>query len=197
MKRAPLSLDEIETLGELLASIPDPFIPMEPDMLDGFLTAIALMRKPPATEAWFRYILDIEGRDVRLEKVHRGSLLRELIFRRGAELENAILTRKPIDPILFEDEENADFLAPLRAFSNGVLLACCQWPELTENSNDSVKAALVGLLRYTDLAKDDEATPALVDSMDEGIVFANLDEALADIEACVGEVAEVTRLSGK
>lgn len=195
MKKAPLHLDEIETLGELLASIPEPFIPMEPDMLDGFLTAIALMKKPPETSEWFRFILDIEGRAVPLEKIARANLLRELIFRRGAELENTILASKPIDPIIFDDEESEDFLAPLRPFSNGVLLACCQWPELTKNPNDSVKAALVGLLRYADLAKDDEATLALLDSIDEGIVFANLDEALADVEACVGEIADVTRLS--
>ena len=84
MKKAPLRLDEIETLGELLASIPEPFIPMEPDMLDGFLTAIALMKKPPETPEWFRFILDIEGREVSLEKIARGKLLREFIFRRGA-----------------------------------------------------------------------------------------------------------------
>ena len=44
MRTAPLSLDEIETLGELLASTPEPAVPMEPDMLDGYLTAIALMK---------------------------------------------------------------------------------------------------------------------------------------------------------
>ena len=48
MRTAPLSLDEIETLGELLASTPEPAVPMEPDMLDGYLTAIALMTKPPS-----------------------------------------------------------------------------------------------------------------------------------------------------
>lgn len=197
MKRASLSLNEIETLGELLASLPEPFIPMEPDMLDGFLTAIALMRKPPATMDWLRLILDIEGRRLTLENVPRGAFLRELIFRRGAELERSILAKKPIDPIIFDDEENEDFLAPLRPFSNGVLFACCQWPELTNNPDESVKAALVGLLRYADLANDDEATVAILDSIDDGIVFANLDEALADIEACVGEIAEVTRLTRK
>ncbi len=195
MKKAPLSLTEIETLGELLASVPEPYLPMEPDMLDGFLTAIALMKKPPASSDWFNLILDIEAHRIVLEKIPRGSLLRDLIFRRGAELEASILARKPIDPIIFDDEESDDFLAPLRPFSNGVLLACCQWPELTKNPNDSVKAALVGLLRYADLAKDDDATTELINSIDEGIVFASLDEALSDIQACVGEIAEVTRLS--
>ena len=46
MTRA-LTLEDIDRLGELLASIPEPFVPMEPDMLDGYLTAIALLRHPP------------------------------------------------------------------------------------------------------------------------------------------------------
>ena len=42
----PLTLEEIETLGELLARIPDNFSAMEPDTLDGFLTALTLMKHP-------------------------------------------------------------------------------------------------------------------------------------------------------
>ena len=38
-----LTLEQIDQLGELLAGIPEPFVPMEADMLDGYLTAIALL----------------------------------------------------------------------------------------------------------------------------------------------------------
>ena len=62
MRTAPLSLDEIETLGELLASTPEPAVPMEPDMLDGYLTAIALMKKPPRIDRWLAFVTDINGR---------------------------------------------------------------------------------------------------------------------------------------
>ena len=36
----PLTDDEFVEIGELLASIPEPFEPMEPDRMDGFLTAL-------------------------------------------------------------------------------------------------------------------------------------------------------------
>ena len=48
MSKVSLSLEEIEQLGELLARIPEAFTPMEPDKLDGFLTALTLMKNPPA-----------------------------------------------------------------------------------------------------------------------------------------------------
>ena len=57
----PLTLEEIETLGELLARIPDNFSAMEPDMLDGFLTALTLMKHPPEQADWLPYVFDSEG----------------------------------------------------------------------------------------------------------------------------------------
>ena len=49
----PLTLNDIERLGELLAAVPDPFVPMEADQLDGFLTALCLLKVPPAIDDWF------------------------------------------------------------------------------------------------------------------------------------------------
>ena len=57
-----------------------------------------------------------------------------------------------------------------------------------------MQAALVGILRYANIEKEDEVSHSLLASIDTEIPFADLDEALADIEACVGEIAEVTRL---
>ncbi len=190
MKKISLSLDEIETLGELLASIPEPALPMEPDMLDGFLTAIALMKKPPQTGTWIAFVADING----TSHTHLPDALRRLVLRRGAQLQEAILEEKPIDPILFTEEESNDLFADIRPFCNGFLLACCLWPELLENKTRAVQAALVGILRYADIEKEDETGHSLLASIDTEIPFANLDEALADIQACVGEIAEVTRL---
>ena len=104
MTRA-LTLEDIDRLGELLASIPEPFVPMEPDMLDGYLTAIALLRHPPRIEDWIGLVFDIEGRtraSLASEEMHHE--LRKLVLARGAEIEQLILTQKPIDPIIFEDE---------------------------------------------------------------------------------------------
>ncbi len=193
MKDRPLALDEIETLGELLASIPEPSIPMEPDGLDGFLTAISLMKHPPLAEKWLPLVLDVDGHAPAYSRIAHFSELKQLIFRRGRELEAAILLKKNIDPILFEENESEDPFFALRPFSDGFLLACCLWPELLEMRNTAVQAALVGILRYSHTDKEDDVSHALLASIDKEIPFTNLDEALADLQACIGEIAEVTR----
>jgi hypothetical protein len=198
MQQAPLSLAEIETLGELLASIPEPYIPMEPDMLDGYLTAITLMRNPPEAEAWFAPVLSLDGNPPRAKEFPTITKLRHLVFCRGAELEAAILAEKPIDPILFdEDATEEDPFSPLRPFANGFLQATLLWPELMKTENDAVRAALVGILRYADIDADDKESQSLLKGIEEDIAFATLDEALSDLQACVAEIAEVTRLSPK
>lgn len=196
MTRA-LTLEDIDRLGELLASIPEPFVPMEPDMLDGYLTAIALLRHPPRIEDWIGLVFDIEGRTrARLASEEMQHELRKLVLERGAEIEQLILTQKPIDPIIFEDEpENPDDpFDALHPFADGFALACSNWPELMKNTSKAVQAALVGVLRYE---SPDENTPddeqEVAASIEEDMAFADLDEALADLTACVQEIAEVTR----
>ena len=196
MTRA-LTLEDIDRLGELLASIPEPFVPMEPDMLDGYLTAIALLRHPPRIEDWIGLVFDIEGRTrASLASEEMQHELRKLVLARGAEIEQLISTQKPIDPIIFEDEpENPDDpFDALHPFADGFALACSNWPELMKNTSKAVQAALVGVLRYE---SPDENTPddeqEVAASIEEDMAFADLDEALADLTACVQEIAEVTR----
>ena len=196
MTRA-LTLEDIDRLGELLASIPEPFVPMEPDMLDGYLTAIALLRHPPRIEDWIGLVFDIEGRTrASLASEEMQHELRKLVLARGAGIEQLILTQKPIDPIIFEDEpENPDDpFDALHPFADGFALACSNWPELMKNTSKAVQAALVGVLRYE---SPDENTPddeqEVAASIEEDMAFADLDEALADLTACVQEIAEVTR----
>lgn len=200
----PLSLDEIETLGELLARIPDEFSAMEPDMLDGFLTALTLMKNPPAQSDWMPYVFD-EGANprARLSEPDQ-SRLKKLILRRGAEIEAAVLAEKPIDPILFDfDEETGEeltgeaSLSALTPFANGFAAACSLWPELVRNSTKAVQAGMVGILRWAaknaDDATQDSTEAAIEQDIETEVAFDNLDEALSDVQACVQEIAEVTR----
>ena len=207
----PFTLEDIDRLGELLAGIPEPFIPMEPDMLDGYLTALALLKNPPRIEDWIGRVYDLEGRSrARLLDAARQAELRTLILARGAQIEDDILGRKPIDPILFdedEDEEDApdDPFAALRPFADGFALACESWPELLRNDSTAVKAALVGIFRYESDAQppqasqqapgsgEDEGGDDVLAAIESEVAFADLDEALADLAACVQEIAEVTR----
>lgn len=64
-----------------------------------------------------------------------------------------------------------------------------------------MQAALVGIMRYSskDNAEDESAeeneTETILRDIETDVAFANLDEALADLQACVQEIAEVTRKS--
>ncbi len=184
-----LTLAEIDQLGELLASVPEPCEPMEPDFLDGFLSAIALMENPPASSDWLPLTVDLSesGSEVAAKALREGPL-RGLILTRGAELEACMLAQKPIDPVIFEDDEFDDPLEALSPFSDGFMLACVKWTELLENKNPGVQAALVGILRYATRDEDDQD-----EELVEEVRFANLDEALEDLLACLQEVADVTR----
>lgn len=200
MQKKSLSLDEIDRLGELLASIPDPYIPMEADMLDGFLTAIALMEHPPRIEQWLAFVLDEEGRPLTHWKEETYQEIRQLILRRGAQLEEWIVHEQPIDPILYieEDEEDSvQSLSALTPFADGFSCACDLWPELLQSKSKPVQAALVGILRYCtpDSNKDkvEQDEEKIVESITTEVAFANIDEALADLQACVQEIAEITR----
>ena len=198
---APLTLKDIDRLGELLAKIPAPYLSMEPDILDGFLTAIALMRHPPEQSEWMPYVLDTEGRrEARLIGEDQTEL-RKLILRRGAEIEASILSESPIDPVVFDPEdedgnpvEGIEGIAALSGFAGGFSLALSLWPELMKSTDKAVQAALVGILRYEELESDDEEElQQILESINAEVGFANLDEALQDLASCVQEIAEVTR----
>jgi len=198
---APLTLKDIDRLGELLAKIPAPYLSMEPDILDGYLTAIALMRHPPEQSEWMPYVLDTEGRTQARLIGEEQTELRKLILRRGTEIEASILSESPIDPVVFDPEdaegnpvEGIEGIAALSGFAGGFSLALSLWPELMKSTDKAVQAALVGILRYEELESDDEEElQQILESINAEVGFANLDEALQDLASCVQEIAEVTR----
>ena len=155
MSKVSLSLEEIEQLGELLARIPEAFTPMEPDKLDGFLTALTLMKNPPAQPDWMNYVFDIDGNPRARLSQHEQAQLQKLILRRGREIEETVLSEKPIDPILYDTDEltgepleGEESLAALSPFADGFATACALWPELVRSKNKAVQADLVGFIRY-------------------------------------------------
>ncbi len=193
----PLTLDDIERLGELLAAVPEPFVPMEADQLDGFLTALSLLKVPPSIDDWFIYVLDASGnRRAKLVDPAEQTELRRLVLARGAEIESRILSEKPVDPIIYDEDVNADDpddeLAALAPFADGFAFACSLWPELMKSQDKAVQAALVGILRHESPDENEAQACEEIDAAEE-VRFASLDEALEDVEACVQEIAEVTR----
>lgn len=105
------------------------------------------------------------------------------------------------DELTGEPLEGEESLAALSAFADGFATACALWPELVRSKNKAVQAALVGIMRYSskDNAEDESAeeneTETILRDIETDVAFANLDEALADLQACVQEIAEVTRKS--
>ncbi len=194
----PLSLTDIEHLGELLAAVPDPFVPMEADQLDGFLTALCLLKVPPAIDDWFVYVMDASGnRRAKLSDPADQAELRRLVLARGAEIESRILHEKPVDPIIYDEEVDEDSpdgeLAALAPFADGFAFACSLWPELMKSQDKAVQAALVGILRHESPDEEESAEDVSEENASAEVRFASLDEALEDVEACVQEIAEVTR----
>lgn len=194
----PLTLTDIEHLGELLAAVPDPFVPMEADQLDGFLTALCLLKVPPSIDDWFIYVMDASGnRRAKLADPSDQAELRRLVLARGAEIEARILHEKPVDPIIYDedvDEDNPDGeIAALAPFADGFAFACSLWPELMKSQDKAVQAALVGILRHESPDEEEAPEESAEENASAEVRFANLDEALEDVEACVQEIAEVTR----
>lgn len=193
----PLTLSDIDRLGELLAAVPDPFVPMEADQLDGFLTALCLLKVPPSIDDWFPFVTDASGnRRAKLADPQEQAELRRLVLARGAGIEARILHEKPVDPIIYDediDEDDPDGeMAALAPFADGFAFACSLWPELMKSQDKAVQAALVGILRH-ESPDEGEGEEAEETNASDEVRFASLDEALEDVEACVQEIAEVTR----
>lgn len=200
---------DFERLDELLSQVPEKYCSMSPDILDGFLTAIALMKSPPHITDWLPFVCDMENGDpqVLMSMKRTGAQLRNMVLERGKAIEDAILHQTPISPVIyveedFDDEleqdnqiEELDRYEPIRPFSLGFSMACSLWPELLHYNDKSIKAALVGILRYepNDQEDSEKLEQELSDAVEEEVPFANYQEALEDIEACIGEIAVITR----
>ena len=97
----PLKANEFVELGELLASIPEPFEPMEPDYLDGFLTALLCLPEEPSPSEWMPFIFDSQARaEARITNDEDQDRLEELIYRRYRSIDLTLAKCRPIDPII-------------------------------------------------------------------------------------------------
>ena len=102
----PLNDDEFVELGELLAEMPDPFSPMEADRMDGYLTAIALLPERIPPSKWMPFIFDeTDGNNATLLDEKKEERLEELIYRRYRSIEASLKHLKPIDPIIYDLED--------------------------------------------------------------------------------------------
>ena len=106
----PLTEREIDELQALLDRVPAPLEPLDVTMLDGFLCGVLLQPQRVPESRWLAHVTDGEsGRP--LPARFDATRLHELVHRRYAELNTAIVMRQWFDPWVFEldpAEANAD-----------------------------------------------------------------------------------------
>ncbi len=196
----PLSDDDYVELGELLASFPEPYEPVEPDYLDGYLTALLCLPEEPSPEEWMPYLFDHNGdRSAALENEEQQDRLEELIYRRYRQIDRTLAGCEALDPIIYEIEDEKgrpvrgyDSIGAVVPFALGFLEVIERWPGLKDSENDTVSSALLGILRHLpdDIAGD---IAEIKEELDLESPLENLDQALEDIAVSVAEIASVTR----
>lgn len=196
----PLTDDEFVEIGELLASIPEPWESMEPDRMDGFLTAIVLLPEPVSASAWMPFVFDEEGRpDAMLVNEADQRRLEDLVYRRYRTIENDLSRCRAIDPIVYDVEDESgrpvggwEAIAALEPFAAGFLEAMNRWPGLRETGNELVDSALLGILRHLpeELLGDMQEVK---EELEFESPLENLKQALEDLAESVAEIASVTR----
>ena len=172
----PLSDEEFVEIGELLALMPEPYESMEPDRMDGFLTAIALLPEPVAPSEWMPFVFDEEGRsDAALTDSNKQHDLEDLVYRRMRNIERTLAACDPIDPIIYDVEDERG--RPIGGW---------------EANDEMIDSALLGILRHLpanllgDLAQ-------IKEDLDFESPLENIKDALEDVAESVAEIAAVTR----
>lgn len=197
----PLKANEFVELGELLASIPEPFEPMEPDYLDGFLTALLCLPEEPSPSEWIPFIFDSQARaEARITNDEDQDRLEELIYRRYRSIDLTLAKCRPIDPIIYEIEDNrghpitkgASSVAAVIPFALGFSEVINRWEGLKDSDTDQINGALLGILRHL----PDDVIGDLKDikeELDMESPIEDLDQALEDLAESVAEIVETTR----
>ena len=181
----PLSDEEFVEIGELLALMPEPYESMEPDRMDGFLTAIALLPEPVAPSEWMPFVFDEEGRsDAALTDSNKQHDLEDLVYRRMRNIERTLAACDPIG--------GWEAIAALEPFAAGFLEAINRWEGLKDTNDEMIDSALLGILRHLpanllgDLAQ-------IKEDLDFESPLENIKDALEDVAESVAEIAAVTR----
>ncbi|MEO6565205.1 MAG: UPF0149 family protein [Casimicrobiaceae bacterium] len=203
----PLSDQDIVTLGELLATIPEDNHPLDVSMLDGYLVGVLLQPEMVLPSAWLSPIFsDVEGQSA-FPDLDTAQQATGLIMRRYNELNACILTAEPVDPIVFELEDDAGQalagkkgIAALEPWAIGFMVALEEFPSLANASarDDELASALIGIMRHLPPPPESDS-PGRADyvaqraQVDQDAPLLDLDDAIDELATCVLEAAAITR----
>ena len=201
-----LSDAEFAELDALLAGIPEPLEPLDAVMLDGFIAGVLVQPELIDAERWLPHVFDAGGhRWGESEPEPEQLRARELIARRYAAMNRALVEFGSFDPLILEpDEAEPDAPAapapgepPLDATTRAVLpwvagfeFAASIFPALYALDDDAVATTLTRLYRFLPAeGAEEEATAAL---LAKERPIASLDAAIEEMTVCVAELYDLT-----
>lgn len=204
----PLTDDEIVELAATLDALPEESDHLDAVMLDGFLTGVLLQPEAVLPSRWLPYVFGARSGAALPLAASDAQRLIDLIMRRYNELAACIAAREPFEPIVFElgDMRTGEPLAGREAikalwpWAGGFVNAFGAFASLREQASDDddLLAALAGILRHVPTDPDDTSHAAvsmraLFAGIDREFPLDSLDEAIADVVACVLDIADITR----
>lgn len=195
----PLKDNEFVELDELLAQLDEKSLAMDASQADGFLTALCLLPKEVSPIEWMPMILCAPSAAASKLPEPDQTRLEELLYRRYREINSRLAHLKPIDPIVFEPEDENGVLlqgeaeiVALEPFASGFLTAAQQWSGLLDSEDSTVTSALIGIWRHLPDEEIGDFAKIREELLSES-PLENLDDAIEDIAVCIKQIASVTR----
>jgi len=219
MSTSDLTDAEFAELDELLATTPAPLQALDASMLDGYLCGVLVQPRLIDIDEWLPNIFDYDG-GVLPEEVDADWLarIRELVERRHAALNRAMVEDGWFDPVVLDLEEPAEGAAPesipadesaedaqarttyaamslisrtLMPWVAGFQHAALCFPELSEMDDDAVMAALARLYRHLPAETPEEKE--VVATLDREHPLKDLDDAIEELVVTVADLCDLTQ----
>lgn len=194
----PLTDEDINRLDELLATSSSGDDTFDVSMLDGFLSAIALLNPPLKEEPeWYPYIFNEEGSDC---EVDEPETVKRLVTQRLQEIRAFQAQRQFYNPIIFplEDENGepvtgADGIAALEPWAMGFYNALAQYSDRVDVT-EAIEAQLCRIHRFLELDESDpdyEQNMAIRAAVEKEHPVRNLEEGMLEMMKGVIEIARL------
>ena len=194
----PLTDEDINQLDDLLATSSCGDDTFDVSMLDGFLSAIALLNPPLQDESeWYPYIFNEEGTPC---EVDEPETVKRLVCQRLQEIRAFQAQRQFYNPIIFplEDEDGnqvtgVDGLAALEPWAMGFYNALAQYSDRVEVT-EAIEAQLCRIHRFLELDQEDpdyEQNLAIRQAVEKEHPVHSLEEGMLEMMQGVIEIAKL------
>ena len=194
----PLTDEDINQLDDLLATSSCGDDTFDVSMLDGFLSAIALLNPPLQDESeWYPYIFNEEGTPC---EVDEPETVKRLVCQRLQEIRAFQAQRQFYNPIIFplEDEDGnqvtgVDGLAALEPWAMGFYNALAQYSDRVDVT-EAIEAQLCRIHRFLELDQEDpdyEQNLAIRQAVVKEHPVHSLEEGMLEMMQGVIEIAKL------